>query len=122
LPRGGGFQLGFSLDAYCTFVVDLDNQGHVSLYEGPPAPQPGDPDHYERFLGDIADAYVARFRELSESGTETGVPALGDLARRYPGLLSRASEVIGRQRWPGAQELATVLRRLDSQYRQRSGP
>jgi hypothetical protein len=52
-------QTGF--DAYCTFIVDADNRGSATLWIGPPAPQPGDPDHYETFLQRICDAYTARF-------------------------------------------------------------
>ena len=34
-------------DAYATIVVDCDNQGPVTLWTNPPAPQPGDADHYD---------------------------------------------------------------------------
>ncbi|MCI0334173.1 MAG: hypothetical protein L0228_13225 [Planctomycetes bacterium] len=33
-------------DAYATIVVDCDNQGPAMLWTKPPAPQPGDSDHY----------------------------------------------------------------------------
>lgn len=52
-------QVGF--DAYCTIVVDCDNQGDVRLWTDPPAPQPGDKDHYETFLNRISRFYSERF-------------------------------------------------------------
>jgi hypothetical protein len=52
-------QVGF--DAYATVVVDCDNRGDASLVEAPPAPQPGDPDHYRTFLDRISRAYAERF-------------------------------------------------------------
>jgi len=48
-------------DAYCTFVISCDNQGHVSLYEKEPAPQPGSNDHYVSFLERICECYASRF-------------------------------------------------------------
>lgn len=50
-------------DAYCTFVVDCDNDPEhpVTLWTAPPAPQPNDVDHYDRFLKRICQAYTARF-------------------------------------------------------------
>jgi hypothetical protein len=48
-------------DAYSTIVVDCDNQGPAMLWTKPPAPQPGDSDHYDTFIVRIADAYAARF-------------------------------------------------------------
>lgn len=48
-------------DAYATIVVDCDNQGPAMLWTKPPAPQPGDPDHYDSFIEMIAKVYVARF-------------------------------------------------------------
>lgn len=61
--RGG--QPGHGLDAKCAIVVSVDN---VSLPEGryvtkPPAPQPGDPLHYDGFIRAICDAYRTRFAE-----------------------------------------------------------
>jgi hypothetical protein len=52
-------QTGF--DAYATIVVDCDNQGPTTLWTAPPAPQPGEPDHYDSFLRRIAEAYRSRF-------------------------------------------------------------
>ncbi len=52
-------EVGF--DAYTTIVVDCDNQGDVRLWTGSPAPQSGDPDHYEAFLGRISQFYSERF-------------------------------------------------------------
>jgi hypothetical protein len=48
-------------DAYCTFVVDCDNQGAATLWTASPAPQPGDPDHYETFLKRLCQEYTRRF-------------------------------------------------------------
>jgi len=51
-------------DAYATVVVDCDNQGPVSLWTDPPAPQPGDRDHYDTFVTRIAQTYSSRFGPL----------------------------------------------------------
>ena len=51
--------IGF--DAYTTIVVNCDNQGPTALWTAPPAPQPGDRDHYLTFVNRIAEAYSARF-------------------------------------------------------------
>lgn len=48
-------------DAYCTFVVDCDNQGHSELWQQTPSPQRGDPDHYDSFIAGICRAYNERF-------------------------------------------------------------
>lgn len=55
-------QVGF--DAYCTVMVECDNQTGCSLYQGPVAPQPGDPDHYDTFLKRLANFYAERFGNL----------------------------------------------------------
>ena len=55
-------QVGF--DAFCTFVVDCDNQAGCTLYTGFPAPQPGDPDHYDTFIERIKRFYTERFGDL----------------------------------------------------------
>lgn len=55
-------QVGF--DAFCTFVVDCDNQAGCALYTGFPAPQPGDPDHYDTFIERITRFYKERFGDL----------------------------------------------------------
>jgi len=54
--------IGF--DAYCTVVVECDNQGHGTLWMSPPAPQPGDLDHYETFISRLARFYTERFARL----------------------------------------------------------
>ncbi len=51
-------------DAYTTVVVDCDNQGEVRLWTAPPAPQPGEPDHYDTFLERISRLYAERFSAL----------------------------------------------------------
>ena len=55
-------QVGF--DAYTTIVVDCDNKGEVRLWTAPPAPQPGQPDHYDTFLERISRLYAERFSVL----------------------------------------------------------
>lgn len=55
-------QVGF--DAYCTIVVDNDNQSEVTLWKGSPAPQPGEPDSYGVFIDRIARIYTERFSEV----------------------------------------------------------
>lgn len=49
---------GFGFDAYATVVIDCDNRGPATLWTDPPAPQPGERDHYETFVRRIADAYA----------------------------------------------------------------
>lgn len=69
--RDGPGSVGF--DAYCTFVVDCDNQGPARLWTDPPAPQPGEKDYYETFLKRIAKAYADRIRprlQLTTSSRE----------------------------------------------------
>lgn len=51
-------------DAYCTIVVDCDNQTYCRLHTEPPSPQPGDRDHYGTFLRRLAACYVERFASL----------------------------------------------------------
>lgn len=55
-------EVGF--DAYCTVVIDCDNQSDASLWTGHPAPQQGDPDHYDTFRGRIVRFYNERFSSL----------------------------------------------------------
>jgi hypothetical protein len=52
-------QVGF--DALAIIVIDCDNCGPCTLHVGPPAPQPGDPHHYETFISRMADFYTRRF-------------------------------------------------------------
>lgn len=58
---GGGSPYG--MDAKCALVVDFDNVHFASAryLTSPPAPQPGDPLHYESFLQRICDEYGERF-------------------------------------------------------------
>lgn len=58
-PEGVGF------DAYCTIVVDCDNQSQVSLWTASPAPQVGDLDHYDTFVNRMADFYTERFSGIA---------------------------------------------------------
>jgi hypothetical protein len=55
-------KVGF--DAYCTVIVNCDNQTGCTLHTDAPAPQPGDPDHYDTFVKRIADFYTARFGNI----------------------------------------------------------
>lgn len=55
-------QVGF--DAYCTVVVECDNRTTARLWTDAPAPQPGDPDHYDTFVGRITRFYAERFAVL----------------------------------------------------------
>ncbi len=59
--RADRSSVGF--DAYATLVIDCDNQHLASLWTDPPAPQRGDPDHYDTFLGALSRAYEQRFGE-----------------------------------------------------------
>lgn len=58
---GGGSAYG--MDAKCAIVVDFDNvhldAGHYA--SAPPAPQPGDPLHYDSFIQKLCDEYGERF-------------------------------------------------------------
>lgn len=51
-------------DAFCTFLVDCDNQNQCLLHTGYPAPQPGDKDHYDTFIKRIGHYYAERFSTL----------------------------------------------------------
>ena len=55
-------EVGF--DAYCTIVIECDNQTACTLWQDSPAPQPGERDHYETFLNRIAKFYTERFSSL----------------------------------------------------------
>lgn len=46
-------------DAYCNLVVDCDNRSAAALWTKPPAPQPGDRDHYDSFVQDVCRAYTS---------------------------------------------------------------
>lgn len=48
-------------DAFATLVINCDNTGPCHLHTAPPAPQPGDPDHYATFLQRISRAYEERY-------------------------------------------------------------
>jgi hypothetical protein len=52
-------------DAYCTVVRNCDNIHGATLWDDPPAPQPGDWDHYNTFLQRISQFYEERFSNLS---------------------------------------------------------
>lgn len=104
------------LEAMCTFVVDVNNQGVVALHADPPAPQPGDPDHYETFLNRICRFYTERFSDVSQLPPEEGLTveeALRRVAAANPGLLSRVADLVGQAHLDGASDLEAILRSLD---------
>lgn len=106
------------LDAYCTFIVDADNQGHVALHTGPPAPQFGDIDAYETFLERICRLYAERFHELRSLPTTAGLSleeSLVALAEEHPSLLDQAAELAVREGLEGAEELRSIVRSLGQQ-------
>jgi hypothetical protein len=52
----------YGMDAKAAIVAELDNMGGPVRYvTTPPAPQPGDPLHYDSFLRRLCDEYTARF-------------------------------------------------------------
>jgi len=51
----------YGFDAYCTIVVECDNQNIARLWTALPAPQAGDRDHYDTFLKRLVDFYEDRF-------------------------------------------------------------
>lgn len=52
---------GVGFEAFCTIVLDCDNVACAGIYTGPPAPQPGDPDHYDTYVQRVAEFYEERF-------------------------------------------------------------
>lgn len=52
---------GVGFDAYTTIVVECDNQGPATLWTELPAPQPGEPDHYDTFVQRVVRFYDERF-------------------------------------------------------------
>lgn len=106
------------LDAYFTFVVDVDNQGHVALHTSAPAPQVGDPDHFQAFLERICRFYTERFRDLEHLPVEGGLSAeeeLIGLAREHPGLLKTTGSTAIEKGLEGASELQAILESLERQ-------
>ncbi len=57
--RNGVGQVGF--DAFAQAVVDCNNQNGAGLHTGLPAPQPGEPDHFDTFMNRIGLAFEQRF-------------------------------------------------------------
>ena len=58
--RGG--PTGYGLEAQCAIVVAVSNMEVPAEYIiAPPAPQVGDPLHYDSFIRRICDAYQQRF-------------------------------------------------------------
>ena len=54
---------GEGLEARCVLVVDMDNEhlGSTTFVTAPPAPQVGDPLHYDAFAQAVASLYIERF-------------------------------------------------------------
>src|SRR5579884_1055014 len=105
-------------DAYCTFVMNVDNQGRVALWTEPPAPQPGERDAYDTFLSRICRIYAQRIGDLSRVPAASGVSveeALAALERQYPGLLDAAGRFVVEAGHPGAPELQAILRAIAAQ-------
>lgn len=63
--RGG--PTGYGLEARCAIVVDMDNvnQTQAAYITRPPAPQVGDPLHYDTFIRTVCDFYTRRFADSS---------------------------------------------------------
>jgi hypothetical protein len=104
------------LDAYCTFVVDLDNQGYVALHTGLPAPQPGEIDHYATFLERICHFYAQRYHDLHKLPEAKGLSveeALTTLARKHRGLLKTTGDLSAREGLAGSDELQVILESLE---------
>ncbi|MCL4216210.1 MAG: hypothetical protein KJ052_04290 [Candidatus Hydrogenedentes bacterium] len=59
--RGG--KAGYGLDSKCAIVLKMDNinPSATSFLGKPPAPQIGDPIHYDSFIRTICDLYSRRF-------------------------------------------------------------
>jgi hypothetical protein len=57
--RNAEGEVGF--DAYATVVLECDNRNDARLWTAPPAPQPGDADHYQTFLDRVSRFYAERF-------------------------------------------------------------
>lgn len=66
--RNSEAEIGF--DAFATIIISSDNVGPCRLHTEPPAPQPGDADHYVTFLQRISAAYSKRFS--GQSGQVSG--------------------------------------------------
>jgi len=103
-------------DAYCTFVMDVDNQGRVELHTAPPAPQIGDSDHYATFVSRLASAYVQRFANLEDLPDAAGLSveeALATFGRDNPGTLGATADWLLAGHLAGGVELAAILSALD---------
>jgi hypothetical protein len=59
--RGGS--TGYGLEARCAIVVEVDNVDYsrARFVTAPPAPQVGDPLHYDAFIRTICQHYTQRF-------------------------------------------------------------
>jgi hypothetical protein len=57
--RDTGTGVGF--EAFCTIVLDCDNVSCAKLWSDPPAPQPGERDHYATYVTRVSRFYEERF-------------------------------------------------------------
>jgi hypothetical protein len=48
-------------DAFAIIVINCDNVGPCTIHTGAPAPQPGDPDHYDSYVERVSRFYTERF-------------------------------------------------------------
>lgn len=109
---------GVGFDAYCTFVVNADNQGHVALPTALPAPQVGDRDHYETFLDRIGRLYAERYNDLANLPKGGGLSveeSLVRIAEEHPGLLDKAGQLAIDSNLDGAAELQAILQSIEWQ-------
>jgi hypothetical protein len=107
---------GVGLDAYCSFVVDVDNQGHVGLVTSPPAPQPDESDYFDTFLQRLCRFYAERFSSLDDLPDEGGLSiedSLSSLAKEHPGLLESAAQYVVERGVEGAAELQAILQTIE---------
>ncbi|MGH2535740.1 MAG: hypothetical protein ACRDJW_26105 [Thermomicrobiales bacterium] len=114
--RSSNDEVGF--DAYCSFIMDVNNQGRVELWSDPPAPQPDDRDHYETFLANICRAYAEHYIDLRHLPDPAGLSveeALSALARQYPGLLDATGQLAVDADLSGAPELHAILSAIELQ-------
>ncbi|CAN5780338.1 hypothetical protein BH23CHL4_BH23CHL4_30550 [soil metagenome] len=106
--------IGF--DAYSTFLVDIDNLGRVALWTENPAPQMGQPDHFDTFIADICREYSKRFGDLSripEPEALSYEDALIQLSAKHPGLLDETGQLAVDAALEGSIELQAILKAIE---------
>lgn len=111
---------GVGFDAYCTFVLDLDNQGRVALHLGLPSPQRDDPDRYEVFVERIARLFEDRFSDLENLPPAQGLTveeSLRRIAAQQPGTLTALAEAIRVSGLRASDEVSSLIGALDAAIR-----